>query len=176
MEPASLTQAAVSRDEKAWSAFTVLQAQAFIAPTDLARELVQVMQHTLDDRSSTGDAPPMVKETEVVEFLRQQSNITPETFVDFVTLYNRLVDWAHRNAERSARNERWSPAARRAADDMSISTRSNTSPSGRSLSRAATFQVSKDACPCHRSPKPPSGASRCLRHLSPRTPLRTAGA
>ena len=137
-------EAAEAREELAWSSYTALSALAFISREDLVRELVVIAGHPV-----AGDADaPIISESMVREFLHLQGVGIPEAFDDFVELHNRLIDWA------IARCGSTGGASLRIS---SPSRRSNYSPSGRSISRAASHRAMESSPLSFRSRSPSEG-------------------
>lgn len=133
-------EAALDRDDLAWSCYTALSALDFISREDIVRELVVITRHTLIGTSSSADVP-MVSESLVNEFLQLQGVGVPEGYDEFVELHNRLIDWAIGQARhRTSAAHKLSPLGRR-----------HSSPPGRSISHAATHQVrsASDLYPGH---------------------------
>ena len=150
----ALVQAAVSREEVAWSSFAALQSLTFIAREDLQRELIAVAKHALDSPNSTEDAPPTVTEKLVAEFLNMQVRGIPERFNEFVALYNHLIDWTHTQADSVERKSSAASKSPRRNEDSkgdtmpelrqhSFTINRNGSPTGagKMRSRAASYQV-----------------------------------
>ena len=142
-----LVDAALCRDEVAWSSYTALNALAFIVRDDLIREMVTITRHTLTETSSNAGAP-MVSESLVAEFLKLQGVGIPEGYNEFVVLHNRLIDWVieravHGTEQRSLRFSSSSADSTSGATLLSEghSAPRSTSPPGRSISHAATFHV-----------------------------------
>ena len=127
----SAAEAAEAREELAWSSYTALSALAFVSHEDLVRELVVIAGHTVSGTSGDADAP-IVSESMVNEFLQLQGAGIPEDFDQFVELHNRLIDWAIASSgSTGGASLRLSPGGRR----------SNSSPLGRSVSRAASHHA-----------------------------------
>ena len=127
----SAAEAAEAREELAWSSYTALSALAFVSHEDLVRELVVIAGHTVSGTSGDADAP-IVSESMVNEFLQLQGAGIPEDFDQFVELHNRLIDWAIASSgSTGGASLRLSPGGRR----------SNSSPLGRSVSRAASHRA-----------------------------------
>ena len=124
-------EAAEAREELAWASYTALSALAYISREDLVRELVVIAGHTITGTCDDADAP-IISESLVTEFLQLQGVGIPEGFDEFVELHNRLIDWAIASSgSTGGASLRLSPGGRR----------SNSSPLGRSVSRAASHRA-----------------------------------
>ena len=98
--PPGLADAAVTREEVAWSCYSALQSLAAsddVSQEDLCRELVVLVRHITADNGAT--AAPAVNERTVAEFLRSVDEGLPREFNEFIALYNRLIEWAYSPAK-----------------------------------------------------------------------------
>ena len=91
----ALVDAAQCRDEQARAAFASLLALEFVGPDDLAREMLVVTRLSC---AASEHAPP-ISARAVGEFLQKHGPGVPERYDEFVSLHNRLVQWALRQRE-----------------------------------------------------------------------------